>query len=161
MDVLTARGLETLEQEREAADLFCSAFLGLGYVSTPKHMPCIVDAMIVKNQVLIGVVEMKCRQMTLSTFEQRFNSEWLVTLQKLEGAANIAAILCVPLVGALYLVPDRILLVRRLWEPNKGYVAKYTIRETETQATVNGGLAIRENAFIDMSDAKQIRAITE
>ena len=33
-------------------------------------------------------------------------------------------------------------------------MAKLRIENTETQATINGGKAVRNNAFIDMTNAK-------
>ena len=65
----------------------------------------------------------------------------------------------VPLVGFLYLVEDDILLHKKLWEPELGWVCSMSIRLTYTQATVNGGRALRSNAFIDMKDAKSIRGV--
>lgn len=158
MDILTARGQETLVQEREAASLFCSAFKGYGYVSTPKDEPCIIDALLIKDLELKAVAETKCRQMTLGTFVRTFNSEWLVTWHKLQGASHIAGLLCVPLYGFLYLVPSRTLLIRRLWDHVTGWAVPMRVEDTVTQATVNGGTALRTNAFIDMSDAKQVIA---
>jgi hypothetical protein len=57
-------------------------------------------------------------------------------------------------VGLLYLVDNKTLLVQKLSDPYGNLMAKLRVESTETQANINGGKAVRNNAFIDMTNAK-------
>ena len=153
MDILTPKGQKTVREEDEAVALFESKYHEYMYARTPKDRPCPVDAVITNATGVSGVVECKCRQMTLATLSTVFNWEWLVTGAKLTDGIAVAKALGVPFVGFLYLVPDKRLLIQKIWEPDAGYAVPIRWQETETQATVNGGLAKRVNAFISMKQA--------
>lgn len=159
MDILTPKGQATVRQEEEAVAAFIARYPEFIYARTPKDKPSPVDAVLVKSGVVSAVVETKCRQMTASTLRSSFKSEWLVTGQKVEDGIQVAKSLCVPYVGFLYLVPDKLLLVAKIWDGE--YKVPIRWEETETQATVNGGLATRVNAFINMSGAITISAASE
>jgi hypothetical protein len=155
MDILTERGRETVKQEREAVAIWSSWFPSISYVHTPKDRPVPIDAMLVKNGAIIGVVETKCRQMSREQFYDDYKCEWLVTFDKIIAARRVAAELSVPLIGFLYLVPDQLLLVQKIWSPDEGFAVSFFVDKTPTQATVNGGMAMRDNAYISMVEAKQ------
>lgn len=120
------------------------------YIQTPKDSPALVDAIIVSNKIE-GVVETKCRYgLTLSQFNESYNSEWLVTWSKVQEGMKIAAGLRVPFVGFLYLVDSGHVLMQRITQPDGRLVVDIRLSTTETQASINGGKAMRTNAFIDM-----------
>lgn len=148
-----------MTQERRAASLFESA-TGCRYISTPKDEPALVDAVLMKGDQLVAVVETKCRDIDRKTFEGPFDNEWLITFEKVVRSRDIANALGVPLVGFLYLVKDDVLLVKRLSNPD-GSVVPFRVETTETQATVNGGTATRGNAFIRMNGAKVYAGIKD
>lgn len=155
MDILTAKGKVTVEQENEAAAMF-SAATGYNYIGTPKNQPAVVDAMIVRDQTLFAIAETKCRAMTVDEFDG-FDWKWLVTYSKIAKAQQLSEALCVPLIGILYLVPDKTLLYRRITNTDGSWACNFSTEDTSTQATVNGGKAVRKNTFIDMTDAKVLR----
>lgn len=152
LDVLTARGRETLEQEQRAAELFAARYPGSQYVSTPKDRPAAVDALILRAGVMRAACETKCRQMTLAQFEG-FGREWLITFDKLVVAREFARAARVPLIGLLYLVPDDRILVAKLFDADGLPTSDFTIRTSTTQRTVNGGEATRANAYVRVTDA--------
>lgn len=159
MDILTSKGQKTRQQEERAIELWLKKFPAYSYVQTPKDKPALVDAVLSVNGVMMAVVETKCREMSFAKFSEKYKGEWLVTHEKLIKAADIASAMHVPLVGFLYLVEDDMLLHKKLWEPETGWLCSMSIRLTYTQATVNGGRALRSNAFIDMRDAKSIKGV--
>jgi hypothetical protein len=86
-------------------------------------------------------------------FMQDHKAEWLVTYQKLKDGQAIADALCTKFVGFLYLPDADILMFKTLWSKEHGWATPMRIMQTRTQATINGGSAVRENAFINMTDA--------
>jgi hypothetical protein len=157
LDVLTPRGTVSRQWEDRAVELWSSQWPDLKYVHTPKDKPAIVDALLIKNGAVVGVVETKCRpSLSLVDFKVTHNMRWLVTNEKLQKAQVIAAGLSVPLIGFLYMPEQDLLLYNSLWKPEKGWVVDIETKTTKTQATINGGTAWRENAYIDMTNSKMI-----
>lgn len=152
MDILTPKGQETLKHEREAIRLFTENFRDFGFVETPKDRPADIDGFITKGAIVSGV-EVKCRNMTAYALKTVHNNRWLITADKLDRGIAICRSLGVDFRGFLYLVPDRILYIVPIWHYEKGFVADVEIDRTETQATVNGGTALRLNAYVDVSKA--------
>lgn len=155
MDILTPKGQKTLEQEAEAIKIFENNFYFHRFIHTAKHKPLDFDGLVLEGNDLQAIVEIKCRQMTEQHFRQNFKAEWLITLDKVTRCAAAAKLIGVPLSGWLYLVPDKVLLMRRLADSD-GNIIDMRHETTTTQATVNGGTATRLNAYIDMSNAKRI-----
>lgn len=156
LDINSSRGKRSLEHEHRAADIFWRNFPTREYVSTPKSEPAVIDAAIVHDGCIEAVVETKCRDSTLAHLAEVWNYEWLITYDKLIRASEIASALCVPLYGFLYLIRSDILLMKKLFCPERQWLVDLNVRTTETQATINGGVAVRQNAYIDMSDARHL-----
>jgi hypothetical protein len=148
MDILTPKGQITREQELRAKELFEQKHPTFRYIETPKDQPALVDALLMKGDRLFAVAETKCRQMTLADFRNKYASRWLITLDKVMQGREIATALCVPYVGLLYLVPDDVLLVQRIWNADGTPATNFGVETTSTQATVNGGKATRANAYV-------------
>lgn len=159
LDIMTPRGQMTVSDEAAAAAIWESWNCGWKYVSTPKDRPSQVDAILSHDGVVEAIAETKCRYgMTLNEFMVRFSGEWLVTLDKVLKASQISASLSVPLYGFLYIVSEGVLLTRRLTDSSGQFCVPFRADNTITQRSVNGGSAMRSNAFIDMREAKQWRA---
>jgi len=153
MDILTPKGQESLAHERRAKELL-EARYGVQYVETPKDKPAVVDALLIRSGAIVGLVETKCRDMTLWQLQNRFNSEWLVTFNKINKGRLMARDLGVSFYGVLYLIPDDRILTVRLSTPSGDWATEVRRERTETQATINGGTARRMNAFVNMKLAK-------
>ena len=159
MDILTPKGQETLAQEREAISLFLQSFPGFEFFETPKDTPADIDGVIVKNGTMISGVEVKCRTMTVRELKERFNMQWLVTADKLDRGVSACERLGIDFRGFLYLVPDKMLIIVPIFSYKNGWLIEPEYDITKTQATVNGGMAERLNAYIDVSNAKFIAAL--
>jgi hypothetical protein len=87
------------------------------------------------------------------TVEQFFNEReglWLVTFDKIINARQVALSLGVPLLGFLYIVQDKTLLVKKITDAYGKFLIDIDITNTTTQMTVNGGSIVRSNAYLDM-----------
>jgi hypothetical protein len=154
LDVNTPRGQKTIIQEQRAAKIFCNHFSGIEYVNTPKKGSSPVDALLVNEGNLVGVVETKCRDLTRSQLAN-YGDTWLVTWEKIQKAQNISKSLEVPLWGFLYLVPEDMLILVDIADADGEFLRPMDVRTTKTQKTVNGGTAIRENVYITITDCPQ------
>jgi hypothetical protein len=155
MDILTERGQVSLADEQVVAN-WINSQNGWSYVQTPKKSPAAVDAVLVKNNEIIAVVEAKCRYDldSLEQFQVNYKNEWLVTWSKISKGIDIAEKLCVPFVGYLYLAKPKVLLCQKISDNDGLLVTDIRLSTTSTQATINGGKAMRVNAYISMKKAK-------
>ena len=159
MDILTPKGQETLAQEREAISLFLQSFPGFEFIETPKDTPADIDGFITRDGTIISGVEVKCRNMTVDVLDTKYKYQWLVTADKLDRCVALCKRLGVDFRGFLYLVPDKMLFIVPIFSYKDGWLIEPEYEMTKTQATVNGGIAERLNAYIDVSKAKVIASL--
>lgn len=150
MDINTAKGKVSLADEQRVAE-FVEKQFNMRYFQTPKSKPAAIDAILVDKEVK-AVVETKCRYDidSIDFFDSRYQSEWLITWEKVNKAMQIAAGLCVPCIGVLFLVKPEIVLIQRISHQDGRLATQIRLQTTQTQATINGGLAVRTNAYINM-----------
>lgn len=154
LDVNTPRGRESVIAAFDAASIFELNNPDMRYIPFPESTMAAVDGILEHRGIAIALVEMKCRKLTRAKLRE-WDDEWLVTASKIRKGKMLALEHQIPLVGFLYLVPDELLLTQKIYQPPKGkWCVRIRFKSSETQATINGGIAIRENAFIDMSRAK-------
>lgn len=159
MDILTPKGLETLAQEKEAISLFLQSFPGFEFIETPKDTPADIDGFITRDGTIISGVEVKCRNMTADELASKYQHQWLVTAHKLDRCVALCKRLGADFRGFLYLVPDKMLFIVPIFSYKDGWLIEPEYEMTKTQATVNGGIAERLNAYIDVSKAKVIASL--
>ena len=159
MDILTPKGLETLAQEREAISLFLQSFPGFEFIETPKDTPADIDGFITRDGTIISGVEVKCRNMTVDVLDTKYKYQWLVTADKLDRGVSVCERLGTDFRGFLYLVPDKMLFIVPIFSYKDGWLIEPEYEMTKTQATVNGGIAERLNAYVDVSKAKVIASL--
>jgi hypothetical protein len=156
MDILSERGQQSLADEQKARDIFLSNYPMYSYIQTQKDQPADIDALLVRDGTIHGVVETKCRyDVDLQGFTQGYQNAWLVTFDKIARGKQIADAMCTKLVGFLYIVQSKTLLVQTISDCGL-FVPSLTIVTTQTQATINGRTAMRSNAYIDMTKAKRL-----
>jgi len=156
MDILTERGQQSLADEQKARDIFLSNYPAYQYVQTQKDQPADIDALLVRDGVVSGVVETKCRyDVDLHGFVTKYENSWLVTFDKIARGKQIADAMCTKLIGFLYIVQSETLLVQTISDCGL-YVPSISIITTQTQATINGRTIVRSNAYIDMTKAKHL-----
>lgn len=158
MDVLTERGQKFTEEAMNAVAIFEKNCPAYKIVHTDVTRPVLIDGIIVTKKPndirqIVSVVEIKCRNMTREQLRGPYSNEWLLTFEKLEKARALCDLLEVPLYGLLYLIPDKRLLIKELYSNGRFDDAFIRAERTMTQATCNGGIANRLNAYITMKDA--------
>jgi hypothetical protein len=110
-----------------------------------------------KSNKPVILIEVKSR----SDFEEDFfwrvhRGTWLISNHKIKDNVPIARSMGIPFVGAMHIVQSKVVLLKTIFE--KGKLAEgIEVRNTETQATINGGRKIIPNAFIPMHDAVKLR----
>lgn len=159
LDINTPKGHESQMWEEQCMTLL-KWHTRLRFSKT--HEPCEIDGILTDTrQRLRYVVEQKSRQMTYAQLFGSFQGEWLLTATKLTTLREAARLLHAPAIGVLYLVPDETVMVIRLSDATGVITAPIRYDRTTTPATINGGTAVRENAYIDMRDATVYRGVND
>ena len=140
-------------QERDAIQTFLERYRDFDFIETPKAEPAAIDGFIIRGGTIVAGVEVKCRMMRHDHLMRDYECRWLLTYEKIERGIKVCKSLGVDFRGFLYLVPDRTLLIVKLWDHKTEKTADMKIEETRTQATVNGGSIVRLNAYVDVSSA--------
>ena len=160
MDILTDKGQQSAKDEKDAINIWLNRYPAFSYIHTNKDRESAVDGFIVKDGSIISIVETKCRYgLTLAKFMNEYEGMWLITFEKLVVARSISRKLCSPLTGFLYLVEEKTLLFKKIIDENGEFISgNMMIKNTQTQRTINDKNQIsRNNAFINMNDAKVLR----
>jgi hypothetical protein len=160
LNVLTPRGQQAVRHEERAAAIWEFHNPTYRYCPTPKDSVSSIDAIIVERDGLLrGVVEAKVRyNITEEGFADAFRNEWLVTMDKLIKGAEVARLLCVPYYGFLFLHDSDLLLTIRIADSEGHFCVPFRCESTLTKKNVNGGEAVRPNAFIPMATSRKFKA---
>jgi|TARA_R100001530_G_scaffold117429_1_gene84554 hypothetical protein len=153
LDINTPRGQKSLEYERKMIERI-ERELNVDIFETDKKSAAKCDGIMVKRNELVGVFESKCRNMSVS---QLYNfGSWLITHKKIEFGKMLSEMMMVRFYGFLYLIPDDSILAWMITDKEGNYAFKFDSWETETQETINGGKAIRNNSFLPVDNAMWI-----
>jgi hypothetical protein len=154
LDINSIKGQTTLQQENRAVQLLLAHLPGYQYIPTSKNMPAIADAILTKDgsiASIVSIIEQKSRNLTINQLKQ-LGSTWLMTWEKLDNCRQIGQQLCIPFWGLLYLIPEDTALLIPISDNTGLLKRQVTIEATQTQATINGGQIIRNNAYIHIDD---------
>lgn len=141
----TERGQQWVALQQETAQRLAAAWHAEA-ISTGDHRAALVDALFVRQRVVVGVAEIKVRRMTLARLEAF--GDYLVTAKKLDDGQAVAAALQVPYVLAVRL--DDAIVWWRLTDERGRRLITYPVRETVTQETCLGGAIARPNAYLPL-----------
>lgn len=162
MDIKTPKGRITLEQEARAARIYESNFPGVTYSHTPKDEAAKVDAFLTEGNQITAVIETKCRSdMTVKDLRGPRGNRLLVTEDKIQTGKMISKSCFIPFYLFLYFTREDRLLVQEITGKNGLWSTEFYSMATPTQGTVNGGTAVRDNAYIDMSDSTEYWDVSE
>ena len=155
--ILTPQGRVHAQEQIDAAQIVFRRSKSRCHHSNLKDKAPI-DCVITEDGCVVGVAEIKSRpNMTLAQLQNEFKNEWLISASKVDALKLGSIMLNVPGYGILYLKQENLCLMLKITDESGAVCCDYYRKETVTQATCNGGEALRVNAFINMSNAKVYR----
>lgn len=154
LDINSQRGRAAASFQHRATEIVFGNSPDHYFIHTPDDDAAAVDGFIVRAQEVVGFAEIKSRDSTYANLMGSFNSEWLLSYQKLLDMQAVSKLMRLPGYGFLYLIPDEMVLVLALTSGIGGITCRHRTEFTNTQATCNGGNAFRNNAFIRVDGAK-------
>lgn len=146
LDINTEKGKKTVKEEIKMLK-YISKCWGVKIKTTKKDKPISHDGAIFnENDEIIAIFESKNRQETLEQFEEW--GSWLITYEKLEKCRKLAAKNKVPFYGFLGMEKSGLVIYWKITDENGNYLFEFPHYRSLTQATVNGGEAYRDNAYL-------------
>lgn len=160
LDVFTARGREADAVAQAMARALAAQW---GYrwqrtrdtpaTATAGARWAAVDGVFTCAGRVVAVAECKARTYSRTRLQRDHGDTYLISLSKLERGRDVAALLNVPFVLCAYLRPDATVYWWRVAHPDGSWARPLATARTRTQATVNGGTAWRENAYLPLTAA--------
>lgn len=121
------------------------------------------DAFIARDidgvKTIVGVAEIKTRDNAgpvKLTVEYLKRDGYLITHEKVMHGQKVSKFLSVPFYVIVRLVNDHVILFWKMTDDKGEPQFDYPVRPTTTQATCNGGTAVRNNAYLPIQYSKQI-----
>ena len=132
--------------EQHATVRACLVIFACDAVETDDRTSAAVDALFFRTGTLVAAAEVRNRPMTLA--ELRGHGSYLVTFMKLVKGWNLAKQLRVPFVLVVGLTDA--IVHWKISDEQGRWLAGCRVARTWTQATANGGRALRANAYLDL-----------
>jgi len=159
LDINTEKGQTSLKYERKMLDKIRYVMDSKHennsiLIETDKNTDSKIDGIIVKDNQISGIFESKCRNISL--MDLRFFGSWLVTFDKIMDGKKLSTMLRVPFIGFLYLIKDDIVMYWKITDKFGDFLFDFEVRNTKTQKTINGGTALRTNAFLPLKHGNEI-----
>lgn len=96
-----------------------------------------------------ALIEIKARNMTLNTFVNSFQSEYLISVDKINECKKIALKFKIPFFVFVNLIDDKYILKLKVLNKNGEFVIGHRIvRDFRTQKTCNGGSKLDDVYFL-------------
>jgi len=155
LDINTPRGREAAQDQSDAIDIVFGSNLLTDFIPTNDRGPARVDGIITHKGSIYGVAEIKSRRdMNLVMLMEQRSGEWLLTYDKLIDICSASRLFGAMGFGMLYLPADEAVIMVSLTNSVGDVLCKHRIASTVTQATCNGGSAVRKNAFINVFNSR-------
>ena len=164
LDINTPRGQKSLRDEQVMLNSIAKKY-GSQVYQTPKEREAKCDGIIARNGEIRGIFESKCRYNLYYDFNTgkldvegkngfRPCDSWLITYEKIELGAYLSKLLCVPFIGFLYIVNSGVVLTWKITDDVGNIIIDTNEAVTATQYSINGGTAVRKNAYLKLTDSK-------
>jgi hypothetical protein len=132
------------------------------FIWFPDYSSSPYDGYVVVNGVITGIFETKSRNAGVDeqcrvVYNGKAYDEYLITAEKIKAGVAHAKAHQINYFIIVYFEMSDCLAIFTMYNYKTGAELEYRTEITRTQATVNGGSAMRENAFIKLAHARIIQ----
>lgn len=159
LNVLTQKGREAEENSRAAILKLSTPEVRFAWFPQTNFYP--IDGFRIEGHEVTGIFEGKSRNASYENgaiiYQRRRYEDYLITANKLDQGIEIAKQMRADFFLFVLLELSNHILVFTIWDEGKQKAISFKRARTKTQAGVNGGEAIRENAYIEIKEAKVVK----
>jgi hypothetical protein len=153
LGILTDEGRIATQREKEMLDFLANKWR-VQYISVDKiteHSTAYIDGFFVRDGTVVSAFESKCRQ------KWEGYDSLIITADKLDRGATLAAMLVIPYIVLAYIVERRLIYYWKVTDIRGVFQFRIRRENTVTQKTIAGGEVTRLNAFLPVSEATLYR----
>lgn len=155
LNVLTPKGQKAEQEAREAILKLSTAEETFAWFPENNIYP--VDGFCIRQNTITSIFEGKTRQAHYQDGAMLYNraryDDYLITAQKLDQGIDMAKQMRTDFLLYVYFVLSGHVLCFKIWDDRSCEAIGFRRQKTVTQAGVNGGQALRENAYIPLRKA--------
>ena len=158
LDINSEKGQETVRQENKMLKYIEDCW-GVKAITTKKESEdadAVCDGFLVKNKEVIALFESKCRNLSLAKLTEY--GTWLITHEKIKKCKLLSEYIRIPFIGFLYLLDDDKIMFWQITDNKGNYLFEFKNEITSTRKTINGGTAMRDNAFLPISEGHLVES---
>lgn len=159
LNVLTPKGQKAEAEAREAILKLCTAETRFAWFPENNYYP--IDGFRIEGSAITGIFEGKVRQAGYRDgaieYNGRLYDDYLITAQKLDQGIEMAKQMRTDFLLYVLLSHTAHILCFTIYKASTNQALPFKRRTTKTQAGVNGGEAVRENAFLEIRGAEVIK----
>tara|TARA_B100001123_G_scaffold319340_1_gene357999 strand:- start:3084 stop:3569 length:486 start_codon:yes stop_codon:yes gene_type:complete len=155
VDCRTPKGEVAIALEQTAAARICAALRcrGIRLPATAR-----LDRLLVRDNTLVALAEIKSRNLTRAQLDEY--GSYLVTARKLDDLAAAAALYACPAYLFVFLALDEDIIYWPVADASGRICVDHTRAHTETQKSINGNTARRQNAYLALEGCQTIERTT-
>ena len=158
LNVLTQKGREAEESSRAAILKLSTPEVRFAWFPQTNFYP--IDGFRIEGHEVTGIFEGKSRKASYENgamvHQQRRYEDYLITASKLDQGIEMAKQMRADFLLFVLLELSNHMLVFTIWDEAKQKAIVFKRARTKTQAGVNGGQVVRENAYIEIREAQLI-----
>lgn len=122
--------------------------------------PLSFDGFICNGNKVIALFDVRTRKASVYNdgilFRDRKYPTYMISRKKLDKCAEYSKYLNLPFALCIYFEQNNSFLLYRLLDKRGNFLLEFDTKKTRSQYSINGGVANRENAFINVSSGKII-----
>ena len=153
LDCNSTKGRHYIAEQNKSCEIISRKY-GVDVFITPDDSASDVDCLLYKNKKLVGIAEIKSRNMSHEQLKKF--GDYLITFEKLLKGRDLSIKLNVPFLLFVSLLEDNKIIYWKITDKNGNFIVPFACKNTQTQATCNGGNTERFNAYIGLESAKII-----
>lgn len=127
----------------------------------PAHNHFSIDGFVIEGNDITAIFEGKARQAAYKEGKMEYGgrayTDYLVTTEKLNKGIELAKQMGVNFYLIVLLCHSNHLLIFEVYNIRENKVLPFQSKRTRTKAGINGGSAVRENAYIEIKHAKVLQ----
>jgi hypothetical protein len=113
-----------------------------------------IDGIIVKNNIVVGAIEIKSRETTLEQLKKW--GSYLITFEKLIKLRDVCKSLCINGLVGVFLIKDKKIVYWKVCNSKGEFLISLEAKVSTTQKHCNGDEIDRFNAYLSLEDMKEV-----
>lgn len=119
---------------------------------------CLIDGIIIKQDKVVGIYELKVRDINYFELQSTFDNDLLISKNKIDTGIKVAQLISTKFVILLHTLKDGRTFIKSITDEKGNLNCSYYHYNTKTNKKIyGGGKVTRENYFITMDNLYEVK----